>query len=457
MNILGFEIRKKAPQPPPVQGGKPWYDIVWYGGGITIIPANVMSFIREGFAGNSTVYHIVKVQSDKFSNIPFRLYKKKGNTTKYMDATKHYNPDAYLRKSVVMDELPEDDPLAVFLSHPNDFQTEAEFRKLWLIWMKIAGFAPIYANMGKSRTKVQAVTCLPPQWTTLTPDETLSKARNVFFSPFGAHMQTELPVEDVYLARYENPDWTPEGTHLYGQSPLKAALMDLKGSNEAKLAIAKMYENGGAYGLLTPKEPVNQTQASNYRETVDKYINGANNKGKVGQISVPMDFQSLGLDAVDMKLIEGGALTDQRLALAYNHPPALLQADNKYDNQLEAVKYLVTNSIYADLVAYRSFINTWLLPIKLGRPDIVSDFDITELAEMQGDMSKVSDTAIKLVKEGIINRNEGRAMMKYDDSDVPEMNMFFIPTGYMPIGESGMGGQDATLTTDYGTITADQQ
>jgi phage portal protein BeeE len=182
------------------------------------------------------------------------------------------------------------------------------------------------------------------------------------------------------------------------------------------------------------------------RGTIETFLNGNSNKGKDGAVSFPVDYQSLGLDAVDMKLIEGGALTDQRIALAYNHPPALLQADNKYDNQLEAIKYLVTNSIYPDLVMKREFFNNWLLPIKMGRPDLVADFDITELPEMQEDMSKL----VQSVKDAWwITPNEKRTVMKYDDLPSDEMNQVYIPTGYMPIQDAAIGGDELDLTGDY--------
>jgi phage portal protein BeeE len=208
-----------------------------------------------------------------------------------------------------------------------------------------------------------------------------------------------------------------------------------------------MYENGGSKGVLMPKEvPMNQQQADLMRATIDTFINGNSNKGKEGAVSFPIDHIALGLDAVDMKLIEGGALTDQRIALAYNHPPALLQADNKYDNQLEAIKYLVTNTIYPDLVMKREFFNNWLLPIKFNRPDLVADFDITELPEMQEDMSKL----VQSVKDAWwITPNEKRSVMKYDDMDMDEMNTIYIPTGLMPIGDAAMGGQEIDLTDDY--------
>jgi HK97 family phage portal protein len=444
MNIFGFEIsKKKAPEP---QAQFP-FELVWYGGGMTMIPANITAFIRDGFNGNSTVHHIVKTQSDKFSQIPFRIYKKKGAVQKYLKATKQYNPAAMLRKSAAMDELDESDPIYNLLNQPNDFQSETDFWKLWLIWLKLTGFSPIYTNTGASGAKVLAISNLAPQWITITPNSSLTGAKELWYSPFGAVQATKLPLQDCYISRYQNPDYTSDGQHLYGLSPLKAALLDLKGSTEAKKAIAKMFENGGAKGVFMPKEvPMNQPQQDSFRQTISEFINGNSNKGANGAISFPVDYQSLGLDAVDMKLIEGGALTDQRIALAYNHPPALLQADNKYDNQLEAIKYLVTNTIYPDLIMKREFFNNWLLPIKFNRPDLVADFDITELPEMQEDMSKL----VQSVKDAWwITPNEKRSVMKYDDMDMDEMNQIYIPTGLMPIGDAAIGDENLSITEDY--------
>jgi HK97 family phage portal protein len=445
MNIFGFEIsKKKAPEP---RAQFP-FELLWYGGGLTMIPGNITAFIRDGFCGNSTVHHIVKVQSDKFSQIPFRIYKQKGSQTKkYLNQTKYYNPAAMIRKGAAMDEIPENDPIYKLINQPNDFQSDSDFWKLWLIWLKLTGFSPIYTNMGGSRTKVLAMSNLAPQWVQITANSSLTGPEKIFYSPFGATQQTQIPVEDCYIGRYQNPDYTSDGRHLYGLSPLKAALLDLKGSTEAKKAIAKMFENGGAKGVFMPKEvPQNQLQADTMRGTIETFLNGNSNKGKDGAVSFPVDYQSLGLDAVDMKLIEGGALTDQRIALAYNHPPALLQADNKYDNQLEAIKYLVTNSIYPDLVMKREFFNNWFLPIKMGRPDLVADFDITELPEMQEDMSKL----VQSVKDAWwITPNEKRTVMKYDDLPSDEMNQVYIPTGYMPIEDAAIGGDEVDITEDY--------
>jgi HK97 family phage portal protein len=451
MNIFGFEISKK--KAPETQEQFP-FELVWYGGGMTMIPANITAFIRDGFNGNSTVHHIVKTQSDKFSQIPFRIYKKKGAVQKYLKATKQYNPAAMLRKSAAMDELDESDPIYNLLSQPNDFQSETDFWKLWLIWLKLTGFSPIYTNTGASGVKVLAISNLAPQWITITPNSSLTGAKELWYSPFGAVQATKLPLQDCYISRYQNPDYTSDGQHLYGLSPLKAALLDLKGSTEAKKAIAKMYENGGSKGVLMPKEvPMNQQQADLMRATIDTFINGNSNKGKEGAVSFPIDHIALGLDAVDMKLIEGGALTDQRIALAYNHPPALLQADNKYDNQLEAIKYLVTNSIYPDLVMKREFFNNWLLPIKFNRPDLVADFDITELPEMQEDMSKL----VQSVKDAWwITPNEKRSVMKYDDMDMDEMNTIYIPTGLMPIGDAAIGDENLSITEDYSEPITDE-
>ncbi len=141
MTIFGFDIsRKKAPEP---RAQFP-FELVWYGGGLTMIPGNITAFIRDGFNGNSTVHHIVKVQSDKFAQIPFRLYKQKGNSTqKYLNQTKYYNPAAMIRKAAAMDEIPENDPIYNLLKQPNDFQSDSSWvcdRLDWRLYLRWLGY-----------------------------------------------------------------------------------------------------------------------------------------------------------------------------------------------------------------------------------------------------------------------------------------------------------------------------
>jgi HK97 family phage portal protein len=279
---------------------------------------------------------------------------------------------------------------------------------------------------------------------------TLTDAEKVFFSPMGS-MINELPRDQVYLWKYCNPDYNIDGSHLYGLSPLKAGLMDVTGSNEASRQMAKMYQNGGARGAFTPKEPITEKQVSQFRDAIETWLNGSDNRGKTGGLSLPVDFHSIGLDAVDMGLVSGKNITDERIALIFGFPPELLKSDNKYDNAINALRKLVTNGLYSDFVAYRDIWNQWILPMMgYNTNEYYVDFDISILPEMQADMEKIVTQAAAM---WWITPNEKRSLSKYDTLPDPAMDAVFIPSGFMPISESLMGTEDVEITEDYANPT----
>jgi HK97 family phage portal protein len=422
--------------------------IMWTGNGFSMVPYAVNSYIKEGYTMNSAVYSIVTALADKFSTVPFYVYKVKSRskTQKYIDATKSgFNPSALAFKSAAMDEVAENDPLAMLLAKPNSYQTDADFRKMWLTFLKLTGLTSVYSNTGLTGSKPLSLHVLPTQWVTLVADGTLMDAAKVSFSPFGGGVN-ELDRAKVYLAKYVNPDVQTDGSHLYGLSPLKAALLDMQGSSDATKAMAKMYQNGGAKGAFTPKENLGPEQISAFRKVVQDWINGYENKGTAGAFSAPVDWLDIGHTSVDMQLLEGKRLTEERIATVYKYPPALLKGDNKFDNDINAVKYLITNSLYPDLVMFRDMYNTWITQMYPGAGYFV-DFDISILPEMQADMEKVTEQALKLVGAGIINRNEARQLVKYDEVALPEMQMFTVQGSVMPLADAMM--QDVEITQDY--------
>jgi HK97 family phage portal protein len=437
-----WPFKKKAKQDSRIP-----FQLIWTGGGFSMVPYAINSYIN-GYTGNSAVYSIVTAEMDKFADIPFYVYKirDRQKADRYNAMTKSgYNKNALLTKASAFDEVKDTDPAAELMRKPNTYQTEAEFRKMWLMFLKLAGLSPVYSNTGLVGTKPLSIHVLPPQWVTLAPDQTLMDAVKVYFSPMGAG-QNELDRMKVYLSKYQNPDVQTDGSHLYGLSPLKAALLDLQGSNDSSKAMAKMYQNGGARGAFTPKQILNETQVPQLRTAINDWLNGTDNKSNVGGMSLPLDYHDIGLTSVDMELLKGRQMTDERLATVFKFPPALLRSDNKYDNADAALRFLVTNGIYSDLVSYREMWNQWLLPM-FGNSGYYVDFDISILPEMQGDMQKLSEQAISLVKEGIINRNEARDLLKWDAVEDDSMNLYTVNGTIIPLADVMMG--DVTVTEDY--------
>jgi len=427
--ILGRKAIKEAA---PVNFG-----MMWTGGGFTMIPYSTTAYIKDGYNGNSAVYTVVTALMQKFAQIPFYVYRvKKDTSLKQYKAISSlaFNERAIMLKAAAMDEMPDNHPLSQLMAKPNSYQSDAEFRQMAMCFLKLTGLSGIYANKGVTGTNVQSLHILPSQWISLKPEANLMDFEKVYFSPMGA-FYNELPKDQVYLWKYANPDFQTDGSHLYGLSPLKAGLMDVKASNEASKQMAKMYENGGARGILTPKEIITKEQVSMFRDTITTWLTGSDNRGKIGGISAPVDFHNIGLDAVDMGLINGKNISDERIALIFGYPPELLKSDNKYDNAINALRKLVTNGIYSDLVSYRHIWNNWLLPMMgYNTGEYYVDFDITILPEMQEDMAKVVEQADKM---WWISPNEKREMSKYDAIADPAMDKVYIPSNLVPIDDFG--------------------
>ena len=72
-----------------------------------------------------------------------------------------------------------------------------------------------------------------------------------------------FPAEKVVHVTFSNPNFNQNGSHLYGQSPLRAALKQIETSNEANDQNIKTMKNAGVYGFVHGKSiPLGEEQAA---------------------------------------------------------------------------------------------------------------------------------------------------------------------------------------------------
>jgi hypothetical protein len=82
----------------------------------------------------------------------------------------------------------------------------------------------------------------------------------------------------------------------------------------------------------------------------------------------------------------------------------------------------------------RDWLNEWLIPsFGYAEGEYYFDFDITALPELQEDMDKMTNIAVSLVGKGIINRNEARAVLKYDEAPDEAMKKFTVDGTVTPL------------------------
>lgn len=410
---------------------------------------DVKKYIDNAFNINSTVYSIISTASEKFSTIPWILYKVKSasKAKQYKAMTERYSdsPDHLRRmlalKNEAFDEVNDNDIINKW-ENPNDQQSGAEFRACAVMFKMLTGAGPIWANMGLTRTEMQEMFVLPSQFIVLTPDATLNKIARVAYTISGSFV--EIPVEDLMYWKYNNPNFDITGQHLYGQAPLRAAGVEVDADNQNVLAQKFMFENSGIAGIWTPKDMItaqtmSDPQVDQLRETMDS-IHDRTNAGKSARpyLNIPIDYTSYGMDAQQMDLVQSRRLSKEFIANVFNFPPALLSLERATDNNFDAaVKYLTTNTIYANLCSFRDKVaNRWYLSKWKDSSQYYLDFDISGMPELQGDFQKMIDGLSKMYW---LTEDEKRVAMKYDEKGGAYATAH-IPAGLVPIEMAGMSG-----------------
>ena len=396
------------------------------GGFVIAKVQNTKKYIDEAFNINSTVYSIISTASEKFGSIPWILYKVKDQkkAKEYDLLSKGYTgTPAHLTKLMnlkaqAFDEVEQETDLMNLWDNPNDQITGADFRAFACMFKMLTGAGTMWLNKGLSGVKPLEMFILPTQFITLYPDNTLNKPAKITYDISGA--QVELNMDDVLYWKYNNPNFDLTGSHLYGQAPLRAAGIEVDADNQNVLAQKFMFENAGVTGLWTPKTLTDADALNNYpggvdaaRQTLTDLQRREPQTDRRPYFNVPSEYHSYGMDSKEMDLVSARRLSKEFIANVFNFPPALLSLERATDNNFDAaVKYVVTNTIYANLCSYRDRNNNWLVPqfgYKKGQAYL--DFDLSSLPELQGDFQKMVDS---LSKMDWITYDEKREAMKYD-------------------------------------------
>ena len=247
----------------------------------------------------------------------------------------------------------------------------------------------------------------------------------------------EIPAEAICHIKDFNPYYDGTGSHLYGQSPLRAGLRMLTTNNEAVQTGVKYLQNQTARGLLMAEEgDINEVQAQQLKDKFRQQFQGANNAGDVIITPKKLSWVNFGLNAADVSLIEQYNASIKDLCNIYNVPVQLLNNTDSstYNNMKEAKKALYQNAVIPELIKVRDELNRWLAP-QYG-PNICIEFDFSMIPEMSEDTDKVVD---QLSKAWWITPNEKREMMSFGiDEENEQLNDYFVPANLIPMKAAEM-------------------
>ena len=434
----------------------------WLGDSIVWNSENDNSYITEGYRKNATIYSLINLITKAATTIPFQVYEKtnendykryKALTSGMMDASSIQKASILQKRALV--ELHDTD-LHKLLERPNPAQSYNSWITELIAFGKLTGNRYIYGigpDNGPNEGKFTELYVMPSQVMEIVSGGIMEPVSQYKLEYNGTKY---IDASDICHIKDFNPYYDGTGTHLYGQSPLRAGLRSLTTNNEAVQTGVKYLQNQTARGVLMSDEgDLNQVQAQQLKDTFRRQHQGSENAGDVIITPKKLSWLNFGLNAVDVSLIEQFNASQKDLCNIYNVPVQLLNNtdSSSYNNMKEAKKALYQNAVIPELLKIQDELNRWLAP-KYGE-NICIEFDFSAIPELQEETDKVVD---QLSKAWWITPNEKRTAMNYGvDEEDTKLDDYFIPANLIPINTDEMEMPIESIDIDVNKFLSKQE
>lgn len=445
--------------------GAPSYQFI--NGQLVGIDDNKSSYITNGYTINDQLYSIISLILNKVKVPEWGTYKivDESSLKSYAGIMRRKNLSAADFKKAMQYkeealEPVETGKLSELLKYPNESESFQEFIEVLIGYKLLTGDYYQWAQVleaGANAGKPQSFDWLPPQEVTIIADNSKYPIREAGYA-INCIGWTTIPKEQVLHGKYWNPQWDVTGSHLYGLSPIKAALKKLTRNNSALKASGAMYQNQGVKGVLYVDDPrvlqagvgVDDThkQVNAVKQKLVNEWTGEDNFGKIGTSGYKMGWTEIGLSPVDLNIIESEKWDYIGLCNIYGVPPELLGLTAKtYNNMKEAETALTSRVAMPELITYRNSLNRWLYQFGgMKGSNIMVDFDQTCFTELQEDVAEKAKWVNSM--KGV-SPNWRLNQLGLETIDDPVMDEPWItPDMGMPLSEWNAAGENDTEDSD---------
>ena len=419
----------------------------WLGESIVWNPENDTTYINEGYRKNSTVYSLVNIIAKAASSIPFQVYEKvndndykryKAMNNGILDPSVMHKAN-YLKKKALV-ELHNTD-LHKLLERPNPAQSYASWITELIAFGKLTGNRYIYGiapETGNGAGKYKELYVMPSQLIEIISGGYMQPVKEYAIEYNG---QYKIPADQICHIKDFNPYFDGSGSHLYGQSPLRAGLRSMTTNNEAVQTGVKYLQNQTARGVLMSDEgDLNEVQAQQLKDKFRKNFQGADNAGDIIITPKKLSWVNFGLNASDVSLIEQYNASIKDLCNIYNVPVTLLNntESSTFNNVKEAKKALYQNCIIPELIKIQDELNRWLAPMY--GDNICIEYDFSVIPELQEETDKIVE---QMTKAWWLTPNEKRAAMSFGtDEENPILDDYYIPANLIPASGNDIDLED---------------
>lgn len=413
---------------------------------------NSRDSVEKSYADNTAVYSIVNRHSTKFGSIPRYVY----------DAKSKRN-DEYTQR---VSDGPQVQQLLTLLDNPNPYMTQGEFLELVALFYDTTGEAIVWLNRGdiaqkyvppildSSGTIIQEATfvnrtdiemdmqpvlemyLLAPGFVGIIPDT------NNIFGIAGYWLEINgikfmIRKGDIIHWKRQNPVFDPvNGAHLHGLNPLRVGRRTVQENKDATDSIDRMFKNDGAKGVMINENlnwhQLEEKQRQQYTEMIDGRLNNHVMKGAIATMGGKWRYENIAKDTVDAALLEGKKFTWQELCFLLQVPYTLFDPKTTFNNQLEAQKGWVSNTILPQCRIFDQKLTERLTKAFGLFGKVVIWSDCSSLPEFQKDIAALI-TSMNLA--WYISPNKKLTTLGYEPEDNDLFNEPWIPQGYTPLSE----------------------
>lgn len=412
----------------------------WMGNGYAKYDYKNKTYLEKGYNENPTVFAVINKQTVKTISVPYAIKeienKQSYSKLRQLDlATKGvFSLQQKLKRNTLETKAYKDTEKEFPLTDPNPNQTWSDVIGLYKTYMKITGNYYQYhlsPKEGVNKGVPNMVYVLPSHLIqiVLKPNANLLIDENPidYYMLIEGNQWIKFMVDEVLHVKYVNPNYDMNGSHLYGQSPLRAALRNINSQNSAIDTNIKTLQSAGAFGFVYGKgTPWTPEQADSMKERLVEMDKNPERLGKIAGASGEVGFQRISLTTDELKPFDYLNWDQKTICNVLNFPDELLNADTSGamagSTNNDARKQLITDDIQPDLVLLQSAWNKSFIPLFKGYENSVVEWDVTELPEMQEDMKKQAE-ALNLIP---LTPNEKRTVFKYETLPDDGMDVVWI-------------------------------
>lgn len=426
----------------------------WIGIGYVKYDHKNKTYLEKGYNENPTIYSIINKSTVKLVSVPYVIKeiedKQQYKKLQQLDiATKgNISLQQYVKRNKLEIKAYKDKEKPFPLEQPNPNQTWTDIWGLYKTYLDLIGNFYLYTpkpEFGINKGVPKLAYALPAHLIQIV----LKKNANLLMdeNPIDYYMlidgdgYIQFPVEDVIHVKTVNPNYDRSGSHLYGQSRLRAGLRNMQSQNSAIDTNIQMLKSAGAYGFLYGKgTPLTPDQATSLKERLVEMDKDPGRLGKIGASSAEIGFQRISLTTDELKPFDYLNWDQKQLCNVLNYPDELLNNDGTArlggsSETLEAKKTLITENIKPDLCLLQDALNKSFIPLFPGYENSVIEWDVTELPEMQENMKQLAE-ALNMIP---LTPNEVRFAFKYESKDDDGMDVVWINSGKQRIDDVSEG------------------